>query len=183
MPGCTENHISAFGALIGSRKVVYGCVNNKNIIGKKKYTIDTNFLTQDKTLKKVRMMLKEALDTDTSSFRTNELRLGRSLQFTEGIEFPLSQILIDFVQERTCRHVKMNVMQLQRKQQLDDGLQIWQNNYELQDLIHLYKSILKLPLKERRRALAHLEREVSRLSMIESSEARNQAVLKKRRIE
>ncbi|RIA96868.1 hypothetical protein C1645_814707 [Glomus cerebriforme] len=37
----------------------------------------------------------------------------------------------------------------------------------------------ELPLGERRRALAHLEREVSRISIIESAEARNQAVFKK----
>ncbi|RIA94620.1 hypothetical protein C1645_873356 [Glomus cerebriforme] len=179
MPGCTEHHIRDFEALIGPKKVVYGCVNNKNIIGKKKYTIDTNFLTQDKTLKKVRNMFKDALYTGTSSFRADELKLGRSLQFTEGIKFSLSQILIDFVKYKTCRYIKMNVMQFQRKQQLEDGLQIWKNNHELQTLMNLYKNILKLPFEKRRRALAHLEREVSRLSMIESSEARNQAVLKK----
>lgn len=58
-------------------------------------------------------------------------------------------------------------------------MQIWQNNAELQLLICFYINILKLPLSKRRRALAHLEREVSRLSMIKSFKAQNLVVLKR----
>jgi hypothetical protein len=75
---------------------------------------------------------------------------------------------MNFVKDKKCRHIKLKVFQLQRKEQSEDGLQIWQNNNELRELTHMYEKILKLPLDERRRALAHLEREVSRLSMIES---------------
>ncbi|CAI2191460.1 19664_t:CDS:1, partial [Funneliformis geosporum] len=178
MPGCTENQIDEFEAIVDPKKVIYGCVNHRKFPDKKKYTIDIKSLTKDKTLKKVRMMFKEALSFDTSFFNAEELRLGRSLQLTEGIELTESQLLIDFVKEKTCRHIKLEVMQLQRKQ-LNDGMQILQNNVELQLLVRLYLNILKLPLSKRRRALAHLEREVSRLSMIESSKARNQAVLKR----
>src|ERR1044072_2682808 len=109
--------------------------------------IDTNLLMQDKMLKKVRIMLKEALDVDTSSF-DNKFELGRSLQLTESIELSESQLLIDFVKSRTCRHIKLKVMQLQKKQ-FSDGFQIWQNNLELQPLVHFYKNILKLPLNKR----------------------------------
>ncbi|CAG8531608.1 10068_t:CDS:1, partial [Acaulospora morrowiae] len=182
MPGCTENQIAEFEAIVDPEKVVYGCVNHRNFPdknpSKKKYTIDIKSLTKDKTLKKVRTMFKEALSFDTSLFNAEELRLGRSLQLTEGTELNESQYLIDFVKGKTCRHVKLEVMQLQRKQ-LNNGMQIWQNSTELQLLVHLYINILKLPLGKRRRALAHLEREVSRLSMLESSEVRNQAILKR----
>ena len=68
-------------------------------------------------------------------------------------------------------------MLLQRIQS-DGGFQIWENNPELQELIRFYIDILKLLLSKRRRALAYLEREVSRISMMESSKAWNQAVLK-----
>jgi len=64
----------------------------------------------------------------------------------------------------------MKVMLLQRIQS-DDSFQIWKNNPKLQELIHFYINILKLPLSKRRRALAYLEREVSRISMMESSKA------------
>ncbi|RGB30800.1 hypothetical protein C1646_817692 [Rhizophagus diaphanus] len=180
MPGHTENKLDEFKVQIGSTKVVYGHVSDNKKNGK--YVININHLTHDKTLKKVRMMFKEALDidnSDTSSFKINELKLGKSLQFAEDIESHESQPLVDYVKEKTCRHIKLNVMQLQRSQPFDDGLQIWKNNSELQALIHFYKNVLKLPLDKRRQALAHLEREISRLSMIESSEARNQAILKK----
>ncbi|CAJ0762441.1 19715_t:CDS:1, partial [Entrophospora sp. SA101] len=60
-----------------------------------------------KMLKKVRMMFKEALDFDASSFSTNELELGGSLQLTEGIELDESQLLADFVKDKTCRHIKL----------------------------------------------------------------------------
>ncbi|GES87321.1 interferon-induced very large GTPase 1-like [Rhizophagus clarus] len=180
MPGHSENKLDEFKVQIGSKKAIYGHVN-----GEKggKYIINTNNLTQDKTLKKVRMMFKEALHIDTdisdTSFKVNELKLGNSLQFAEDIEIEASQLLVDFVKKSTCRHIKLNVMQLQRNQQSDDGLQIWENNSELQILIQLYNSALNLPLDKRRQALAHIEREISRLSMIESSKARNEAILKK----
>ncbi|CAB5204505.1 unnamed protein product [Rhizophagus irregularis] len=193
MPGHTQNQIKDFEELVGSRKIVFGYVNHRNGRDKKKYAIDTNYLMQDKTLKKVRMMFKEALDAsfdiidtlrlgesqDASSIIINTLRLGESLRMTENIETRESQDLINFVKDKKCRHIKLKVFQLQRKQQSEDGLQIWQNNNELQELIRKYTKILKLSLRKRRRALAHLEREVSRISMIESAEARNQAVLKK----
>ncbi|CAB4487161.1 uncharacterized protein OCT59_001246 [Rhizophagus irregularis] len=178
MPECTQNQIDEFEAIVDPKKVIYGCVNHRKFPDKKKYTIDIKSLMKDKTLKKVRMMFKEALSFDSLFFNAEELRLGSSLQLAKSIEFNESQLLIDFVKEKTCRHIKLEVMQLQRKQ-LNDGMQIWQNNTELQLLIRLYIDILKLPLRKRRRALAHLEREVSRLSMIESSKARNQAVLKR----
>ena len=44
---------------------------------------------------------------------------------------------------------------------------LWKDKIELQKLIWMYIGILLLPLSKRRRALAHLEREVSRLSMTE----------------
>ncbi|PKK72960.1 hypothetical protein RhiirC2_864728 [Rhizophagus irregularis] len=179
MPGYTENKLNEFKAQIGSTKVVYGYVSDSK---NGKHVINVNHLTHDKTLKKVRTMFKEALDigdSDTSSFKISELKLGKTLQIAEDIEFHTSQFLVDFVKEKTCRHIKLNVMQLQRRQQYDDSLQIWKNNSELQVLIQLYKFILKLPLDKRRQTLAHLEREISRLSMIESSKARNKAVSKK----
>nr|CAG8535359.1 7706_t:CDS:2 [Entrophospora candida] len=174
MPECTNNQINELEALIGSKKIIYGWVNH---VDKKKYMIDTKFLTKDKMLKKVRMMFKEDLDFDISSFSANELELGGSLQLTEGIELDESQLLADFVKVKTCCHIKLEVMQLQRKPHNES--QIWKVNSELQHLITLYINILKLPLDKRIRALAHLEREVSRISMMESSEARNQAVLKR----
>ncbi|CAH1761106.1 6983_t:CDS:2 [Entrophospora sp. SA101] len=177
MPECTNNQINELEALIGSKKIIYGWVNHRKTIDKKKYMIDTKFLMKDKMLKKVRMMFKEALDFDASSFSTNELELGGSLQLTEGIELDESQLLADFVKDKTCRHIKLEVMQLQRKPHNES--QIWKDNSELQHLISLYINILKLPLNKRIQALAHLEREVSRLSMMESSEARNHAVLKR----
>ncbi|RHZ83940.1 hypothetical protein Glove_86g224 [Diversispora epigaea] len=175
MPGYDERQKNIIDALIDDKKSVYCRVDSKN---RTKHSIDTGSLTKDRTLKKVRMMFKEALDFDASTFEVNKLKLERSLQLTEEIEFPESQRLIDFVKEKTCHHIKMKVMQLQRKQS-NDSYKIFQANHELQYLVKLYTNSLILPLDKRRRALAHIEREISRLSSIESSTARYMAVLKK----
>ncbi|CAI2196007.1 20400_t:CDS:1, partial [Funneliformis geosporum] len=179
MPGYTDDQVDTFKNIVDTNKIVYCWVNHKK---KKKYSIDTTLLTKDQTLKKVRHLFKEALDF-TLPFKYNKLtlrdslHLGETLQFTESIELSESQLLIDFVKQKTCRHIKLQIIQ-QRKQS-DNGHQIWQENDEMHSLIFLFIDILNLPLGKRIRALAHLEREVSMLSMVESSEARNKALLKR----
>ncbi|CAG8481200.1 14186_t:CDS:2 [Cetraspora pellucida] len=73
-----------------------------------------------------------------------------------------------------------------QKKQLENGLnhiKFWQQTIELQEVIRLFASILALqPINKRRQALAHLEREVSRLSMEESSKSRNKAILKRKKL-
>ncbi|RHZ69637.1 hypothetical protein Glove_281g41 [Diversispora epigaea] len=178
MPGYGKRQKNIIDDLIKDKKSVHCWVDSKN---RTKNSIDTRSLTKDQTLKKVRMMFKEALDFDASTFEINKLKLEGSLQLTENIEFPESQRLIDFVKEKTCYYIKMNVMQLQRNQS-NDGYKIFRENHELQYLVKLFKCNLILPIDERRRALAHIEREISRLSSIESSEARSMAELKKEQL-
>ncbi|RHZ88693.1 hypothetical protein Glove_21g317 [Diversispora epigaea] len=175
MPGYGKRQKNIIDDLIKDKKSVYCWVDSKN---RTNHSINTRSLTNDQTLKKVRMMFKEALDFEASTFEVNKLKLEGSLQLTEKIEFPESQRLIDFVKEKTCHYIKMNVIQLQRKQSNDD-YKIFRENHELQYLVKLFKSNLILPLDERKRALAHIEREISRLSSIDTSEARSMALLKK----
>ncbi|RHZ71348.1 hypothetical protein Glove_259g11 [Diversispora epigaea] len=175
MPGYGKRQINIIDDLIKDKKSIYCRVDSKT---KTRYSIDTEYLTKDKTLRKARMMFKEALDFDASTFEVNKLKLEGSLQLTEEIEFPESRRLIDFIKEKTCHYIKMNVMQLQRKQS-NDGYKIFQENHELQYLIKLFKSNLELPLDKRRRAFAHIEREISRISSIESSNESNMVILKK----
>ncbi|CAG8523643.1 18787_t:CDS:2, partial [Racocetra persica] len=139
------------------KKVLENLIDHKKIVyclvdsgNKTRNSIDTKSLTRDKTLKKL----------------------------TEEIEFPESQHLIDFIKKKTCLYIKLEVMQLQRNQ-YNDGYKIFQANHELQHLLVLYINVLTLPLDKRRRALAHIEKEVSRISSIESSDARKKAMIKK----
>ncbi|CAG8786142.1 21063_t:CDS:2 [Gigaspora margarita] len=121
MPGHDKKRRETLENLLETKKIVYCSVDS----GNKKNSIETKYLTKDQTLKK----------------------LGESLCSIEVIEFPESQNLIEFIKKKTCHHIKMKVMQLQRKQSSD--------------------------------ALAHIEKEISTLSSIESSEARNRAMLKR----
>jgi hypothetical protein len=75
--------------------VIFGYVNHRNVRDKKKYAIDINHLMQDRTLKKVRMMFKEALDISMVDI-VDTLILGESLQLTESIEICESQNLNEF---------------------------------------------------------------------------------------
>ncbi|CAG8466051.1 3762_t:CDS:2, partial [Racocetra fulgida] len=148
MPGHKEEQKVIFESLIDYKKIIYCYVDS----GNKRQSIDTKQLTKDQTLKKVRKKFKEALKFEVSPFEAKNLKLGRSLQLAEGIEFP---------------------------KQSSDGYKLFQTNHELQHLIMLYINTLKLPLDKRRRALAHIEKEVARISSIESSETRNMAMLKR----
>ncbi|RIA86602.1 hypothetical protein C1645_779290 [Glomus cerebriforme] len=76
MPGCTEDQLNDFEVQIGPKKGIYCHVNHKN---KEKYAFNTNFLTQDKMLKKVRMMFKEALNIDTSEPSSFKILLKKKL--------------------------------------------------------------------------------------------------------
>ncbi len=77
MPGCTKNQINDLKTLIGSKKMIYGCVNHRTFVNKTKYIIDTNLLTKDKTLKKVHMMFKEAIDFDTFFFQCQCIKIEK----------------------------------------------------------------------------------------------------------
>ncbi|RHZ83312.1 hypothetical protein Glove_97g120 [Diversispora epigaea] len=107
MPGHDERQKNIIDDLIKDKKSVYCWVDSKN---RTKHSIDTRSLTKDQTLKKMRMMFKEALDFNASTFEVNNLKLEGSLQLTEKIEFPESQRLIDYVKEKTCHYIKMNVV-------------------------------------------------------------------------
>ncbi|CAG8508208.1 22151_t:CDS:10 [Cetraspora pellucida] len=183
MPGYDDNQKNNLNELTGNKKSVYCWINQKN---KPKYSFDTTLLTNDRNLKKMRMMINEALELDTSNkaldlndstFDISKLKLEGTLRFTEEIEFLESRHLIDFIQEKNCRHIKLEVMQLQQTPK--DGFSIIQNNRELKDLISLFVNTLMLPLDKRRRALAHIEREISKLSSKESSNAREKAISKR----
>ncbi|CAG8617673.1 32469_t:CDS:2, partial [Racocetra persica] len=106
-----------------------------------------------------------------------ELELGKSLKMVEGIEYPESQELINFVKTKTCQYTKLNIMQLQKTN--ENHSYTWQNSDELNELVKLYTNILTLPLDKRRRALAHIEREISKISIEESSKSRNKAISKR----
>ncbi|KAF0369731.1 interferon-induced very large GTPase 1-like [Gigaspora margarita] len=133
-------------------------------------------------------MFKNILETNFvgSSIVDNGLKMGKSLQFAGSTEFLESKRIVDFIVEKKCYHIKTKVMQLQQKHKnkLDFNknksipIEIWQQTTELQELTRLFADILSLPINKRRQSLLHLEKEVSRLSMEESSEYRYDAIKK-----
>ncbi|CAG8789029.1 12324_t:CDS:2, partial [Gigaspora margarita] len=185
MPGCDQNQKNEIEALINPKKVIYNYVdprNNENI-DIKKYTINTNSLEKRRTLKKLCRIFEEVLTIDFGLpiHINNELKIGKTLEFAENTESFESRNIVKFIKNRTCNYIKLNVMQLQKKQfkVISDCLQFWQQTTELQELIQQFVSILALPINVKKRALAHFEKEISKLSMEESFKHRNKAILKR----
>ncbi|RIB27844.1 hypothetical protein C2G38_2323313 [Gigaspora rosea] len=180
MPDYTKDQIHDLEALIDPKKNIYVCVNHKIKKGIEKrdcIIINTEKLIEDRTLGRVCRMFKKALNFDSVFlFNIDELELRNSLKMVKGIEYPELQELINFVKTKNCQYTKLNIMQLQKTNEKHSY--IWQNDDELDELVKLYTNILTLPLDKRRRALAHVEREVSRISIEESSESRNKAISK-----
>ncbi|CAG8772298.1 1929_t:CDS:1, partial [Cetraspora pellucida] len=108
--------------------------------------------------------------------------IGETLQFAEKIECVESQKIINLIKEKTCRHTRLEIMQLQKKQYGSDCIQFWEQTPELQELMQLFSSIIILPIRIRRRALAHLEKEIFKFSTLESSKLRNNAISKRKEL-
>ncbi|CAG8520519.1 14408_t:CDS:2, partial [Gigaspora rosea] len=186
MPGYDENQMVEFTNLIGSKKVIYIYVNPENSVkGKDNYTIDTKSLMDYKTIQVACKMFKDVLDhnpTDSGRFSINTLKMGKTLQFAENLVCVESQKIIDFIKEKTCRYIRLKIMQLQTKQSGYDCLQFWECTPELQELMRSFSSIIVLPIRVRRRALAHLEKEISRLSTVETSKPWNDVLSKRKEL-
>ncbi|CAG8681088.1 18130_t:CDS:2, partial [Racocetra persica] len=189
MPGHDENQIVEFRNLIGSKKVIFNYVNPENNVGEEdNYTINTNSLMSYETIKEACKMFKDFLDTDfvdpddPGKFSISTLEIGETLQFAEKIESVKSQEIINFIKQKTCSHIRLEIMQLQKMQSGHDCIQFWEHSPELQELMRLFSSIIILPIRVRRRALAHFEKEISRLSIVESSKLRNDAISKRKEL-
>ncbi|CAG8649746.1 1038_t:CDS:2 [Dentiscutata erythropus] len=157
MPGHNKDEIEN---LINPKKARYIYVDPKKSKGiKKKYIIKTEDLDDHETIIKMCININEVLELDDqiNIIDIDELKMGKTLQFAGYTEFSESKGL---------NHIKF-----------------WQQTTELQELIRLFTGILSLkPINKRRQALAHLEREVPKLSMEESSKSRNKAILKRKEL-
>ncbi|KAF0445955.1 interferon-induced very large GTPase 1-like [Gigaspora margarita] len=184
MPGYNKTQKNNFETLVDSNKIIYNYVDPENKDKKEKYTIYTNEMHQGSKKERVCDMFKNALDFSGFSIDINSLKIGKTLQFVGKTEFPESKSIINIINDRTCRHIKLNIMTLQKKQFEDESnyIRFWQQTTDLQKLIQEFANILALPIDKRRQVLAHLEREISRLSMEKSYELRNDAILKKKEL-
>ncbi|CAG8524928.1 1478_t:CDS:2 [Dentiscutata heterogama] len=168
--------------LINTKNVIYNYVDPRRNSKVKKYTIDANLLEKYKTIEKVCKTFEKALDFElpTEPININELKLGKTLQFAGSNEFHESVKIVNSIKKKGCSYFKSKIMQLQKKL-FNDLSEFWKEE-EFKESIQLFVNILKLPIIIQNRALAHLEREISRLSMEESSESRNNAILKRKEL-
>ncbi|CAG8446433.1 16012_t:CDS:2 [Dentiscutata heterogama] len=129
----------------------------------------------DNAIKEVYKNIKDVVDSDPANhdnFSIYKLEMGEKLQLAENIECDKSQDIIDCIKRKNCRDIKLKIMQLQGKQPKDG----------IFEELRLFISIIALPIRERIKALAHLERELSRLSIVESSEPRKNAISKREQL-
>lgn len=185
MPDCDEEKWKIFKQMVGSdKRIIHAMVYNEDMDpDPEEIVIDTRRLLEDETLAKVRLMFDQALNSDANLLpksitkferKFQEIKLGHSLSFAEGIEHLESKSVLEFVTKNTCYETrKMMKLQSQRSTgqsyRPQDDFLLWDNNQRLQELISLFLKVLTLPLAQRQQALAHLERDFSVLSAEESS--------------
>ncbi|CAG8572898.1 4091_t:CDS:2 [Cetraspora pellucida] len=192
MPGHNKDQEVEFRNLIGSKKAIYIHVDSENSAENSvnNYTINTNSIICNETITEACKMFKDVLYPDPVDFTGTDfgnlsivtLKIGETLQLAEKIECVESQEIINFISEKTCRHTRLEIMQLQKKQSGSDCIQFWERTPDLQELMQLFSSIMVLPIRIRRRALIHLKKEISRLSTVESSRFRNDAISKRKEL-
>ncbi|CAG8479801.1 12163_t:CDS:2 [Cetraspora pellucida] len=177
MPNVSVKEWKKLKNIIGSENYVYSMVDcgNKN----KNPVIETGRLTEDETLELVRSMFKNSLESETRiQPEFNNFMSGHPLKLANGIECNESQLIVDFIKRYSCATTK-NIMKFQKghTRMTQDHCELWENNNLLQELMKYFGAVLVLPIKKRRRALAHLERDLYNLSVEESSKAREDVLL------
>ncbi|CAN0210923.1 unnamed protein product [Lampetra planeri] len=145
--------------------------------------IQTSTLTKDATLEKVRSIFREILKMPSTKMTLNRklesYKICDPLSLAHGIECVESQRVVDFVREKTCKEIrKVMHFQLHATSQKTNLFRLWRDNAILQQLMTHYGAVLSLPLSERLKAMAHLERDISLLSNAESSNMRKKVASK-----
>ncbi|KAF0554714.1 interferon-induced very large GTPase 1-like [Gigaspora margarita] len=169
MPNAGKKEWEKLKSNIGNESFVYSMVDCGNM-----NKIETGRLTEDETLEVVRSMFNNALKSKVGiQPELNKFKSGYPLKLAEGIKCNESQLIINFIKEYSCVKTK-NIMKLQKMhiKITEDHRELWENNYPLQKLMSYFGAVMDLPIEKRRRALAHLERDLYNFSAEESSEAR-----------
>ena len=140
----------------------------------KEKIIFTNELINDMTLKKLRNAFSEL--TRNARFRTvsnlqNFTEKSTSIIMSNKIETLESSELIKFVGKQTCKSIR-EIMFLQNSLEVTRQSFLQWNNDSGQHLMKLYAEMLILPLTDRKKALLHVDREISKLFYNESEEVR-----------
>ncbi|CAG8626245.1 11083_t:CDS:2 [Gigaspora margarita] len=156
--------------ILDGKKLVHTFVDCPNM----KINIETGCLTNDETIEKVRELFGEILNSDTGILQElSKFKSGIPLKLTEGIECNESLQIVNFIKNQSCAATK-KIMKLQKRhiQKTKDNRELWEKNKLLQDLMKLFGKVMNLPIEKRRKALAHLERDLHKISAEESSKAR-----------
>jgi hypothetical protein len=124
--------------------------------------IETSKIHDDSNIAKLRRVLKGCIEQNSNKFDIGSLKDIGLLEMTESIETDLSNDLINFVGQHSCRNVKKN-MSLQKvtgNNALSECARIWKENKLLNQLIKMMGNILKLDIDSRQKAIVQLEREL-----------------------
>ncbi|CAG8480116.1 24027_t:CDS:2 [Dentiscutata erythropus] len=169
MPNAGKSEWDQLNKILDLEKLVYVMVDPKYDEGN---VIETQRLTNDDTLEIVRSMFNEALNSNLSTLDLSKVTYKMPLKLAENIDCPESQRVINFIKSRSCHETK-KIMKLQKQFKATN-----QDQYDdlLKGLMEDYGRVLTLPIRERRRALAHLERDLYKISAEESSEARKEVL-------
>ncbi|CAG8755547.1 1769_t:CDS:1, partial [Ambispora leptoticha] len=179
MPNCEQEEWNQFTKIVCPEKLIYAMVDSKN--GETDdLIIETQNLMKDEELQKICLMIKEALEYDSVKVNFENVTMGKTLKLAEGIDCVESQEVIDFVKKETCLGTKQ-MMQLQKRlinhnDSKEDGFELWNKNSQLQELIKRFGKVLHLELEIRKKAMAHLERDLYHISSEESSQARKEVM-------
>ncbi len=134
--------------------------------------IDTSRIADDSNIEKLRNVLKSSIKSERKQIDIRNLENVGNTKVAEFIETNESRILIEFIKRETCEVVKRNMSLQKGNKTHEQCSKIWAENDKLKKLIELMGNILILETKSRAKAMAHLEKELERLSARESANAR-----------
>jgi hypothetical protein len=136
--------------------------------------IDTSKIADDSNIEKLRNVLKSTLELDGKQIDFRTLEKQGEIKIAEIIETKESRNLIEFVKKETCEIVKQNMTLQKGNKTHEQCFKIWTKNEKLKKLIELMRNVLLLETQSRIKAMAHLEKELGRLSAQESANARQE---------
>jgi len=168
MPTCSEIHWKAFTSMLPSEDHVSAIwIDQKDYDVSDPSDIQTSRITEDATLHKVRCCLDEALrdwfivqNVGWSGDQSCSVRLA------DGIETKLSQEIVAYVENRSCKSTKEELQLQSQKSDKPDKY------VKPSHVIMLFIRILKMSIHERQQAVIHLENEMSRLCNAETQTVR-----------
>ncbi|CAG8448381.1 15534_t:CDS:2 [Acaulospora morrowiae] len=173
MPNAGEQEWIELSDILDPEKLVHLLVDPQYSVEDE--FIETRNLTNDDTLEIVRAKFKDALESNIFDIDISKIMCEKPLKLAENVYCDESRRIVNFIKKKSCYRIK-KIIKNRNRPRVGDEIKNTANKDRdkrlLKELMKNFESILMLPLGERRKAMAHLERGLSEVSEKESSAVR-----------